>query len=65
MSWHRAGSTSDTEYMVTRLAEGVHYMFRVSAENSQGVGPAEELSKSVAAKSAHSKYCHMGKVRLA
>ena len=56
MIWHQVFITKDTECMVKKLIEGAGYVFRVSAQNSVGIGPAEELSKSVAAKSPHGKY---------
>jgi len=50
MIWQNCGTTSDTNFQVGRLHEGVQYVFRVSAENAQGSGLPEELTKAVAAK---------------
>ncbi|XP_030829655.1 twitchin isoform X2 [Strongylocentrotus purpuratus] len=43
-------TTKDTTMKVTRLVEGTEYMFRVAAENSEGVSKWLEASKSVVAK---------------
>ncbi|XP_041468950.1 twitchin-like isoform X3 [Lytechinus variegatus] len=43
-------TTRDTTLKVTRLVEGTEYMFRVAAENSEGVSKWLEASKSVIAK---------------
>ena len=56
MIWHPVCQTEDLECEAKRLTEGASYVFRVSAQNSVGVGPAEELTKSVAAKSPHGTY---------
>lgn len=55
MTWQPVGTATDTHFSVSRLAEGVSYIFRVIAENRVGRGKPAELSKSVAAKSPYSK----------
>ena len=57
MSWQPAAAVpaASTSATVTGLDPGVMYVFRVSAVNSVGTGPPEELSKAVAAKSPHSQ----------
>ena len=55
MSWQPAGTfpATSTSGKVSGLEEGVQYVFRVSAVNSVGSGPAAELNRAVAAKSPH------------
>jgi len=57
MSWQPAATVAarTTSATVSGLDQGVMYVFRVSAVNSVGTGPPEELAKAVAAKSAHSE----------
>jgi len=50
--WVQAASVdgSTTRHVVSKLTEGNEYLFRVSAENKIGPGPAAELSQPVTAK---------------
>ncbi len=57
MVWNPVSSPTTTKYTATRLHEGTQYVFRVAAENKVGTGQFEELTKSIAAKSPHSKCC--------
>ena len=55
MTWQNVGETLDTKFTVPRLVEGVSYVFRVTAKNKVGLGEPTELTRSIAAKSPHSK----------
>ena len=46
----------DTRYKVTELVEGNEYQFRISAENSVGIGPPGPESDSVLAKDPWGQY---------
>ncbi|XP_023933258.1 titin isoform X1 [Lingula anatina] len=50
-TWQPAGSSTETEFTVTNLVENNKYVFKVSAENAQGTGPAVEIAQAVLAKS--------------
>ena len=52
-AWQEVVNTGDLEYIVTGLAEGHTYNFRVAAENEVGVGEFVELTKSIVPKSQH------------
>jgi titin len=55
MAWQMAGTSESTKFTVPRLSEGVQYVFRVRAENSQGQGMPEELMRSIAPRGPYCK----------
>lgn len=46
----------DTRYKVSELVEGNEYQFRISAENSIGIGPPGPESDSIVAKDPWGRY---------
>ena len=58
MSWQPAATVGakTTTATISGLDQGVMYVFRVSAVNSVGSGPPDELTRAVAAKSPHSEF---------
>lgn len=59
MTWQIAGETDDTEFTIRHLVEKLGYVFRVTARNKVGLSEPIELTRSIVAKSPHSKSCLM------